>query len=739
MAVYPGDRRLKDRRAHNKEFNYVLQIREEDLRLIQDHQHTLTQGVANFADVYYNYLFDNPSTAEVLYNCERQGGNISEFVRAHLRQLAKIPTGVVDTENAAELVKIGRLNHRWAVGPIWVMGAIRLYLEHLRQLTVNDPSIDPDVRPRLDSALVKLMYRALGIMLQGYWEATLEGVEEGRAASSPDYLQLIDILRNIPLVVWSVEVPNQRVSFASPAARSICDDEISGPVPCLDRVHDEDKERVLMAWEQSLNGHAAKVECRADLGIGGERTVRFLFTPAVAKKGKVTRVDGLLEDRTEERESLTRLEQIATTDQLTGLANRMVWNDRMGRALASNRRNGANQSVVMMLDLNHFKSINDTFGHAAGDEVLKQVAGRLGSTLRESDTIARMGGDEFAILLPNVEGAQKAGERVANKLQECFRAPVSYQGEELYVSAALGIAISPEHGEDTEKLMQRADVAMYRAKQANLPYLFYHPESDVSAGSKLQFTRQLQHALAGNQFELYYQPKLDIGTGKFCGAEALLRWQHPDEGLILPNRFISVADRIGLMVPITDWVLVTALRCCKKWNADGLHAAVAVNVSARSFQDSSLLGKVRGALSEAGVDGNLLEIEITEDALMTDLQHGSKMVEQLTELGVAVAVDDFGAGYSSLSYLKQLPVQSLKIDKSFLANITGAGNDVAIVRSIIELGHNLGCKVVAEGIENDAAWSILTELGCDQGQGYHISHPLSERGFKHWLSDTGIH
>ncbi|MEE8428481.1 MAG: EAL domain-containing protein, partial [Gammaproteobacteria bacterium] len=234
-------------------------------------------------------------------------------------------------------------------------------------------------------------------------------------------------------------------------------------------------------------------------------------------------------------------------------------------------------------------------------------------------------------------------------------------------------------------------------------------------------------------------PKLDIGTGKFCGAEALLRWQHPDEGLLLPNRFISVAERIGLMMSITDWVLVTALKCCKKWNVDGLHAAVAVNVSARSFQDPSLLGKVRGALSEAGVGGNLLEIEVTEDALMADLRHGAKMVEQLTELGVAVAVDDFGIGYSSLSDLKQLPVQSLKIDQSFLANITGIGNDVAIVRSIIELGHNLGCKVVAEGIEDDAAWSMLTELGCDQGQGYHISHPLSERSLNHWLSDSGTH
>jgi len=736
MAIYPGDRRVKDRRAHNREFNYVLQIRDEDLRLIQDHQHTLTQGVANFADVYYNYLFDNPSTAEVLYRCERQGGNVSDFVRAHLHQLAKISTGVVDDENAAELAKIGRLNHRWAVGPIWMMGAIRLYLDHLRQLTANDAAIDDELRPMLDSALVKLMYRALGIMMQGYWEATLESVEDESASSSPDYLQLIDILKNIPLVVWSIEVPQMKLSFASPAARGICEDKINGPVPCLDCVHSDDQEQVLMAWDQALHGRTAQVECRADLGVGEERNVRFLFSPCIIKRNKVVRIDGLLEDRTEERESVARLEQMATTDELTGLANRVVWNDRLGRALANIRRNGAEQAVVMMLDLNRFKSINDKFGHAAGDEVLRQVAERLRSVLRDSDTVARLGGDEFAVLLPSLDGAVKAGERVANKLQECFQMPVSYQGESLDISTAIGIAISPEHGEDADTLVQRADVAMYRAKQASMPYLFFHPESDVSLDSKLQFTRQLQRALAQGQFELYYQPKVEVGTSRFCGAEALLRWQHPDEGLMLPGRFITVAERIGLMDSVTEWVLVTALMCCKQWNEEGLQAAVSVNVSSKSFQDPALMGKVRSALSEAGVSGDLLEIEVTENTLMSDLNHGSQLLAQLSELGVSVAVDDFGTGYSSLSYLKQLPVQTLKIDKSFLTNISGIGNDVAVVRSIIDLGHNLGCKVVAEGVEDDEAWSKLAELGCDQVQGFHISHPLSERGFTNWLSSS---
>jgi len=353
-----------------------------------------------------------------------------------------------------------------------------------------------------------------------------------------------------------VEVPDLTISFASPAARGLCSEQISGPVPCLERIHNEDRERVLIAWEQALRGRMTHVECRADLDVGGERNIRFVFSPLMAKRGKVTRVDGLLEDRTEERESLARLEHIATTDELTGLANRVLWGDRLERALAAIRRNGAQQAVIMMLDLNQFKVVNDTFGHTAGDEVLRQVAERLRSTLRDSDTVARLGGDEFAVLLPAVDSAKKAGERVANKLQECFRVPVSYQENDLYASAAIGVAISPEHGEDAETLMQRADVAMYRAKQADLPYLFFHPEGDVDVNTKLKFTRQLQHALAGDQFELYYQPKVDMSTSEFCGAEALLRWQHPDEGLVLPSRFLSVAERIGLMAPITDWVFV---------------------------------------------------------------------------------------------------------------------------------------------------------------------------------------
>jgi len=401
------------------------------------------------------------------------------------------------------------------------------------------------------------------------------------------------------------------------------------------------------------------------------------------------------------------------------------------------RRNPGASVAVMMLDINQFKMYNDSLGHAAGDELLRQISQRLQKVLRDTDTLARLGGDEFGIVLPFLQDAERAGERVAGEVMNALSAPFSYEKTELCLSSAIGISVFPQHGEDASTLASHADSAMYRAKWNSAPYLFYEAETTTSSATEhLSISGQLHGALERKEFELYYQPKIDLASGAICGAEALLRWQHPQQGLVLPNRFIPVAEQLGMISPITDWVLDTALAQSRAWLVEGRQMPVSINVSARSFQSPGLVTRIEQSLKEAGVGGGSLEVEITEGTLMAGLDKGTRIVKELSDLGVSIAIDDFGSGYFSLSYLKRLPINTLKIDQSFLESMDRNPKDAAIVCSIIELGHNLGCKVIAEGVEDEGIRLQLQELGCDLVQGFHISKPLPLAGFHEWLSEA---
>jgi diguanylate cyclase (GGDEF)-like protein len=403
-------------------------------------------------------------------------------------------------------------------------------------------------------------------------------------------------------------------------------------------------------------------------------------------------------------------------------------------ALAASRRVPGSQVAVISLDINQFKMYNDTLGRTVGDALLKDIAERLRSVVRESDSLARLGGDQFGILLQPDSDARAAAERVITQVLDSFDVPFSCAGKQLCVSITLGVSCFPDHGTNEETLLVNAETAMYRAKRNGLPYQFYNPVSDVSPAEQLRYSGQIQGALDNDEFELYYQPQVDLRTSQIIGAEALLRWQHPTEGTVLPQRIIPVAEQLGMISPITDWVLVTALQQCSRWNTNGQTVPVSVNVSARSFQSPGLVEKIEEALQVSGVCGDHLEIEITEATLMLDLERARKVLERLGDFGVTVAIDDFGTGYSSLSYLKKLPLHTLKIDQSFIMDVAFDNQDIAIVRSIIDLGHNLGYKIVAEGVEHSMAWNMLNTLGCDAAQGFHISQPLSEGNFTNWLS-----
>jgi diguanylate cyclase (GGDEF)-like protein len=426
-------------------------------------------------------------------------------------------------------------------------------------------------------------------------------------------------------------------------------------------------------------------------------------------------------------------EHQALHDALTDLPNRTLFHDRVHQALASARREHI-AAAVMIMDLDRFKEVNDTLGHASGDELLKQVGLRLRDTLRESDTVARLGGDEFGVLLPKVVDAE-AAVAVARKLRTTLEEPFTLHGLALRMEASIGIALFPDHGPDVQSLLQRADVAMYVAKEHPSGCEVYARERDEYSPDRLTLLTELRRGIDRGQLLLHYQPKADLRTGDIQGVEALVRWQHPERGMIPPDEFIPPAQKTGVITPLTMFVLDEALRQCRTWALQGMELCVAVNLSTRNLLDVHLPDTVGELLARWEVPARLLELEITESTILADPVRAMEILSRLDEMGIRLAIDDFGTGYSSLAYLKRLPVDELKIDKSFILGMEESENDAVIVRSTIDLGRNLGLRVVAEGVETAKAWNRLLSLGCDIAQGYYLSRPVPADQLTEWLRE----
>ncbi len=430
------------------------------------------------------------------------------------------------------------------------------------------------------------------------------------------------------------------------------------------------------------------------------------------------------------------LEHQALHDSLTDLPNRVLLHDRLQQAIRAAERTRSSVALLVM-DLDRFKEVNDTFGHHTGDLLLEQLGERLGSVLRSSDTIARLGGDEFAVLLPTatVEDARQIAERLLQVLEE----PFTLGGLQLEIDASIGIALSPDHGQDADALLRRADVAMYVAKRKNVGHALYTADQDEHSPMRLAMVSELRRAIDQDELSLYFQPKLDLETGEVTCAEALVRWDHPTHGLLSPDVFVPIAEQTGLIRPLARWVLDAALRQCNRWRRDGLDLSVAVNLSMRNLHDPEVVDTIRQLLLRWGIPPARLAIEITESSLMADAARAMDVLGRLRGMGVSVSIDDFGTGYSSLAYLKRLPVNELKIDKSFVAHVARDDNDAAIVRSTIGLAHDLGLSVVAEGIEDQQTLEFLAGLGCDVAQGYFISRPLPVVALGDWLASANWH
>ena len=433
------------------------------------------------------------------------------------------------------------------------------------------------------------------------------------------------------------------------------------------------------------------------------------------------------------RENEKRLNHLAHHDPLTNLPNRILFYDRLQHALAQASRSSL-QVAVLFLDLDRFKNINDTLGHKTGDHVLCKTAQMLKGLVRESDTVARLGGDEFLLILDGLEDLTFAGI-VAQKLINSLSAAIFMEGQELYVTGSIGISIFPNDSDNVEGLMKCADVAMYRAKERGRnTYQFYTPDMNARAHELLRLENSLRKALENEELLLYYQPLIDIETGKLVGLEALVRWQHPKDGLILPGEFIHLAEETGLIVPIGEWVLRSACMQVKLWHDNGYPPVrVAVNISGRQFRHVDLVQVISQILADTGLDPSLLSLEITESVIMHEVESAIETLYELNRLGVQFAIDDFGTGYSSLGYLKRFPIAKLKIDRTFVRDVTTDPNDAAIVSSIIALGLGMNMEVIAEGVESEEQLRFLFEKGCKIGQGYLFSKPLPAEEIVHFL------
>ncbi len=440
-----------------------------------------------------------------------------------------------------------------------------------------------------------------------------------------------------------------------------------------------------------------------------------------------------IRDITERKRAEQLLEHQALHDSLTGLPNRTLLHDRLRQALLAARRDGRGVALLVM-DLDRFKEVNDTFGHHCGDLLLRQVGTRIQETVRSPDTVARLGGDEFAILLSGTDAA--GAVHTALRLLRALERPFLLEGQSFDVGASIGIALSPEHGDDGGTLLRRADVAMYLAKRNNSGYAMYALDQDDHSPDRLALVGDLRRAIERGELVLHYQPKVDCRTQKIVWVEALVRWQHPQRGELRPDEFIPLAEQTGLIRPLSLWVLDAALRQCRAWRDAGLQLPVAVNLSMRNLHDWELPNQIARLLQARGVPPSLLKVEITESSLMADPVRAMHILARLKAMDVQVAIDDFGTGYSSLAYLKDLPVSEIKIDKSFVRQMVTDRNDAAIVRSTIGLSHELGLKVVAEGVEDQATWDLLASLGCDLVQGFYVSRPLAAADFIRWLNQS---
>lgn len=589
------------------------------------------------------------------------------------------------------------------------------------------------------------------VRIGNHW--TFLGLVRDVTARKRDEQDLLLLKRAIESSVNGISItdvthPDNPIIYVNPAFERMTGyaaHEVLGKNPRFLRGDSRDQEetrKMSAAFRERRDGYFVLRNYRKD---GTLFWNELYIAPVRDRAGVVTNYIGVMNDITEHRHYEEQLIYHATHDPLTGLPNRNLLQDRLAQALALDAFAHKNPLCVMFLDLDNFKKVNDTLGHTVGDMLLKAVADRLTGCVRGGDTVARLGGDEYIIVLPNVREMQDV-ITVAKKIIAVFAAPFPLLGDEIYVTSSIGIALSPTDGETVDALLKNADAAMYHAKeQGKNNYQFYSAEMNIRVFERLALETSLHRAIRQREFLLHYQPRVDLRTGRISGVEALVRWNHPEIGLVSPAKFIPLAEETGLIVPLGEWVLRTACAQNRIWQERGLPPLrIAVNLSSRQFRQENLIQMVAGVLTETHLAAQWLELELTESLVMQEGERSVAILTELKEMGIDIAIDDFGTGYSSLSYLKRFPVRNLKIDQSFIRDMTRDPDDATLVRTIITMAHGLGMKVIAEGVELEEQLDFLRRHQCEEIQGYYFSQPLDAEKFEQLLRsgkslvDTGF-
>lgn len=542
--------------------------------------------------------------------------------------------------------------------------------------------------------------------------------------------------------VWDWDIQTNRAFFTQRSFKVLGlppeNTGVTSPMKLfLSAVHsgwrDSVREELEMCQQRNKNGRFSidfRVQDKKDKPVW----VRMRGMVLTDENNKVTRLSGSVMDVSTEKAQEAQLRHQVMHDSLTGLPNRALMNHRLEKTLVRSRDSDESFALIM-IDLNRFKEINDSLGHGVGDELLRAVAGRLTGAVRDKDTVARLGGDEFAILLPAVD-AQAAFGRAQKVRDALSRNAVILAEHSLLIEGSIGISMFPDHGDSAEALMQRADIAMYTSKRNKIPVTFYSAAANPHGFGRIELENELRKAIETDGLELHYQPKLELRTGRFVGVEALIRWTHPEYGVVRPQQVAELAEKSGLIHTLSAWVIRTASKQAARWAAEGVTVPMAINLSVWNIQNPDIVNLVKTCIRESRVSPKLVEFEITESAMIVDPIRAHKTLEQLSNLGIGFSVDDFGTGFSSLAYLKRLPVQTVKIDQSFVRDMLKDLADRSIVQSTIDMAHNLGLKVVAEGIEEEAMLDMLIEMKCDMGQGFLFSKAMPPEELFQWLASS---
>jgi diguanylate cyclase (GGDEF)-like protein len=667
----------------------------------------------------------------------------------HKRSLLgkKIQTQLIDQELRADRIRqqgSDRFYNQIGLDNIRRLGVIR-YLEEQNLFIILSTPITQKIIAWLKQIsipfIMLLAFLAVNYIFVNVSIRLSKQLKENKRLNEINNLEQKNTLQlltsNLPGIIYRVRIPDYKVLFITEGCHELlgysANVYLSGQKTPFDDIHEDDQE-LLVKHANSMNGQQPRYEhiFRINNPNGEVKWVmdrgRAIKQPDNnSDKNSHGYLEGILVDITEHMHSQQQVEYLATRDPLTELANRYLFNDELVNHIDRHRDNTS--IALLFIDLDRFKTINDSLGHQVGDRLLKVVAQRLTDCVDDNDVLARLGGDEFMIMMKNpsnIDAVKKLAESINTAINKSYE--IDYY--KLNTSCSIGISMYPQNSSESHILLRDADTAMYSAKaKGGNSYQFYTDEMNQKVNSRLTIENELRRAIQENEFEVHYQPQVNLHTGKLEGAEALIRWVHPTAGLVSPIEFIPIAEETGLIKDIGDWVLDQACNTFQKWNLEaGLNLTVAVNVSAVQLNDE-FVSRVQEIIKDSGFSSDYLELEITESMLMDNVKENVRILENISQQGVRFAMDDFGTGYSSLSYLRQFPISKLKIDRSFVNDITDDSDDEAIIRAIIAMGQTLKLQVIAEGVENQQQLSLLQSMGCDSYQGYYFSKPLTVADF----------